>query len=108
MSKPSKGNFENSSENFKAKSRLNGFILFQGWFEFSRHLEYKADWMRGKVVSFSPRNTSKQGRILRLVSKQNRKLQSDLECVEWCYKENTDVNASRHILAALRTGSAFT
>lgn len=102
MSKSAKGDIENPGRNVKAKSGLNKSILDQGWFEFKRQLEYKSTWSGGKLVLVSPRNTSRKCRKCDHIDKENRKTQSNFECVKCGHKENADVNASHNILAAGR------
>jgi putative transposase len=45
-------------KNVKAKSGLNRSILYQGWSEFRRQLEYKQGWLGGLVLTVPPHRTA--------------------------------------------------
>ena len=50
MSKSAAGSSDSPGRNVKAKSGLNKSILDQGWFEFRRQLDYKAQRRGGQIV----------------------------------------------------------
>ena len=100
MSASAKGNIENPGKNVKAKSGLNKSILDQGWFEFRRMLEYKQHWNGGQVLGVDPKNTSRKCSKCGHTHKDNRKTQSNFECMSCGYTENADLNAAKNILAA--------
>ncbi|MHB8252693.1 MAG: RNA-guided endonuclease InsQ/TnpB family protein [Acidiferrobacter sp.] len=100
MSKSASGTIEAPGRMVKAKSGLNKSILDQGWGEFRRQLEYKQAWRGGDVLVINPRNTSRTCPACSHVSAENRKTQSQFECVECGYAENADLNAAINILRA--------
>ena len=106
MSKSAKGTKETPGKNVKAKSGLNKSILDQGWYEFKRQLEYKLEWLGGKLVLINPKNTSRKCFNCSHTEKENRKTQSEFKCVKCGYTANADLNASLNILAAGLTAIA--
>lgn len=100
MSKPASGTIETPGRSVKAKSGLNKSILDQGWGEFRRQLEYKQAWLGGEVLAVNPRNTSRTCPACEHVCAENRKTQSQFECVECGYTEHADLNAAINILRA--------
>ncbi|UQG56872.1 transposase [Marinobacter sp. M3C] len=100
MSKSASGTLEAPGRNVNAKSGLNKSILDQGWGEFRRQLEYKQAWLGGEVFAVNPRNTSRTCPACGHISAENRKTQSQFECVECGYAENADLNAAINILRA--------
>ena len=100
MSKSARGTLEAPGRNVNAKSGLNKSILDQGWGEFRRQLEYKQAWLGGEVFAVNPRNTSRTCPACGHISAENRKTQSQFECVECGYAENADLNAAINILRA--------
>jgi putative transposase len=86
----------------KAKKRgLNRSILNQGWYEFSRQIEYKMKWSGGEFLKVPAYFTSttcpdeKCGHI----SKDNRKSQALFKCVACGYENNADLVAAINIEA---------
>jgi len=59
MSGSAAGDAQNPGKNVRAKSGLNKAILDQGWFEFSRQLEYKRGWNGATLVAVPAHNTSR-------------------------------------------------
>ena len=106
MSKSAKGSKEAPGKNVKAKSGLNKSILDQGWHEFKRQLEYKLEWLGGKLVLINPKNTSRKCSRCSHTEKENRKTQSKFKCVKCGHTANADLNASLNILAAGLTAIA--
>ncbi len=100
MSKSASGTIETPGRSVKAKSGLNKSILDQGWGEFRRQLEYKQAWLGGEVLAVNPRNTSRTCPACGHVSAENRKTQSQFECVECGHTGNADLNAAINILRA--------
>ena len=100
MSKSASGTLEAPGRRVNAKSGLNKSILDQGWGEFRRQLEYKQAWLGGEVFAVNPRNTSRTCPACGHISAENRKTQSQFECVECGYAENADLNAAVNILRA--------
>ncbi|WP_018405014.1 RNA-guided endonuclease InsQ/TnpB family protein [Marinobacter gelidimuriae] len=100
MSKSASGTLEAPGRSVKAKSGLNKSILDQGWGEFRRQLEYKQAWLGGEVFAVNPRNTSRTCPACGHISAENRKTQSQFDCVECGYAENADLNAAINILRA--------
>ena len=99
MSKSAKGNSEQHGKQVKQKSGLNRSILDQGWAEFRRQLEYKADWNGGFVMAVPPQYTSQTCPCCGHVSKDNRQTQAKFECVECGFEENADLVGAINILA---------
>ena len=99
MSKSAKGNSEQHGKQVKQKSGLNRSILDQGWAEFRRQLEYKADWNGGFVMAVPPQYTSQTCPCCCHVSKDNRQTQAKFECVECGFEENADLVGAINILA---------
>ena len=99
MSKSAKGNSEQHGKQVKQKSGLNRSILDQGWGEFRRQLEYKADWNGGFVMAVPPQYTSQTCPCCGHVSKDNRQTQAKFECVECGFEENADLVGAINILA---------
>jgi len=100
MSKSASGTLEAPGRRVNAKSGLNKSILDQGWGEFRRQLEYKQAWLGGEVFAVNPRNTSRTCPACGHICAENRKTQSQFECVECGYAENADLNAAINILRA--------
>ena len=103
MSKSAKGTKETPGKNVKAKSGLNKSILDQGWYDFRRQLEYKLNWLGGKLIDVYPRYTSQRCSKCGIVSKENRLSQFKFKCVNCSHTLNADLNASLNILAVGQT-----
>jgi putative transposase len=78
MSRSAAGTAENPGRNVRQKSGLNRSILDQGWGEFRRQLEYKAQWAGGDVLAVPAHNTSRQCPACSHTHADNRKSQSIL------------------------------
>jgi len=98
MSKSANGTVEAPGKNVKQKSGLNRAILDQAWFEFRRQLTYKLTWNGGFLIAVPPQNTSRTCPCCGYIAKENRKTQSDFECVDCGYTENADVVGAINIL----------
>ena len=98
MSKSAKGTVEQPGKNVKQKSGLNRAILDQSWYEFRRQLTYKLAWNGGFLVAVPPQNTSRTCPCCGYTAKENRKTQSDFECVDCGYTENADLVGAINIL----------
>ena len=106
MSASARGTEEAPGRNVRAKAGLNKSILDQGWFEFKRQLDYKLDWMGGKLVEVDYRYTSQNCSHCGHTSKENRRSQEIFVCLECGYEQHADVNAAKNILTVGQTGMA--
>lgn len=77
-------------------------FVIRNWsyFKFQSYLEYKAKKYNISVEKVDPRNTSRKCSKCGDTDPQNRKSQSEFECVNCGHKTNADTNASRNILEA--------
>ncbi len=98
MSKSVKGTVESKGKNVKAKSGLNKAILDQGWYEFTRQLEYKSALNGGEVIRLNPRYTSQTCSNCGYKDSDNRLSQAKFDCKSCVHKENADINAAKNIL----------
>ena len=105
MSKSAKGTIEQPGTNVAQKSGLNRAILDQGWYEFRRQLDYKAQWQGGALVAVPPHNTSRTCPCCGYTDKENRPTQAKFECLECGYTENADVVGALNILERGRASS---
>lgn len=103
MSKSAKGTIERKGKNVKAKSGLNKSILEQGWYEFTRQLEYKSAWNRGEVIRVNPGYTSQTCSHCGYKASDNRPSQAKFACKACGHKENADINAAKNILVVGQT-----
>lgn len=97
MSRSAAGDTDVPGKNVKQKSGLNRSILDQGWGEFRRQLEYKAQWTGGDVLAVPAHNTSRQCPACGHTAKDNRKTQSVFLCVACGHTENADLVAAKNI-----------
>lgn len=100
MSKSAAGTTEQPGKNVRAKSGLNKSILDQGWGEFRRQLDYKLAWNGGHLIAVPPQNTSRTCPCCGHVSAENRKTQSQFECMVCGFEENADVVGAINVLRA--------
>lgn len=98
MSKSAKGTVENHGKNVKQKTGLNRAIQDQSWGEFRRQLDYKTQWLGGKLIAVAPQNTSRTCPCCSHVAKENRQTQVKFECVQCSYTENADIVGAINIL----------
>jgi putative transposase len=91
MSRSAKGNREQPGKKVAQKSGLNRSILDQGWGEFRRQLEYKAQWNGGIMLAVPPHNTSRTCPCCGYVSEENRQTQAKFQCVDCGYENHADV-----------------
>ena len=98
MSKSSQGTKEQSGKPVKQKSGLNRSILDQGWGIFRQQLEYKLEWNGGMLLVVPPQYTSQTCPPCEHVSQDNRKTQSQFECVNCGYKNHADMVGAINIL----------
>ena len=68
------------------------------WVQFRKMLEYKAKWYGKTVIAVNPQYTSQTCNKCGHVAKENRKTQSEFECVACGHMDNADLNASKNIL----------
>ena len=90
MSRSAKGNRKQPGKKVAQKSGLNRSILDQGWGEFRRQLEYKAQWNGGILLAVPPHNTSRTCPCCGYVSKENRQTQAKFQCVDCDYENHAD------------------
>lgn len=100
MSKSARGTLLSPGKNLNSKSGLNQAILDQGWGEFKRQIIYKSKWQGGDIILVDPKYTSQTCPSCQHVSKDNRKTQSEFECMVCGFKENADYVGALNILAA--------
>jgi putative transposase len=100
MSKSATGTVSQPGRKVRAKSGLNRSILDQGWYEMRRQLEYKQQWLGGQVIAIPPAYTSQKCACCGHTVKENRRTQSEFECLACGYTANADINGARNILAA--------
>ena len=74
------------------------------WVQFRKMLEYKAKWYGKTVIAVNPQYTSQTCNKCGHVAKENRKTQSEFECVACGHMDNADLNASKNILALALAG----
>ena len=98
MSKTAAGTKEQPGKQVRQKSNLNRSILDQGWGMFRSQLEYKLEWNGGMLLAVAPENTSRTCPNCKHISEQNRKTQSQFECVCCGYKNHADVVGAKNIL----------
>ena len=100
MSKSAAGTSEAPGKKVRAKSGLNRATLDQGWFEFSRQLEYKLAWNGGWLIKVPPQNTSRTCPVCGFIAKENRKTQAQFKCMECGFEEHADLVGAINILRA--------
>ena len=98
LSKSAAGTTDNPGRNVKAKSGLNRSILDQAWGEFRRQLDYKLDWLGGRLTAVPPQNTSRTCPECGHVSADNRKTQARFACVNCGFEGHADIVAAINIL----------
>lgn len=98
MSASAKGTVDDPGKNVAQKSGLNKAILDQGWGEFRRQLDYKAQWQGGFLLAVPPHHTSQMCPCCNHTDKANRQTQAVFKCVACGYTENADVVGARNIL----------
>ena len=106
MSASARGTEEAPGRNVRAKSGLNKSILDQGWFEFRRQLDYKLDWMGGRMEQVDARHTSQRCSSCGHTEKGNRKSQAEFVCLSCGVEQQADVNAAKNIITVGLTGMA--
>ena len=98
MSRSSKGNREQHGKKVAQKSGLNRSILDQGWGEFRRQLDYKAQWNGGILLAVSSQHTSQTCPCCGHVSKENRQTQAKFLCTDCGYENHADVVGAINVL----------
>jgi len=99
MSKSAAGTQENPGSNVKQKSGLNRSILDQAWREWRRQLEYKQEWLGGRVLAVPPQHTSQECPLCGHISPCNRRTQARFWCLSCGYTANADDVSSINILS---------
>ena len=95
MTASARGSVERPGKNVKGKAGLNRSILATGWAGLGAQIGYKA----ATVIEVDPAYTSQTCRACGHVAAQNRRTQSEFECVACGHQGNADVNAALNILA---------
>ncbi len=98
MSASVSGSVDNPGHNVKAKAGLNKSILDQGWYEFRRQLEYKLNWLGGKLLLVPAQYSSQACPVCRHVSKENRQTQAVFVCMNCGHAGHADHVAAINIL----------
>lgn len=98
MSKSAGGTSEQPGKMVRQKAGLNRNILDQGWGVFRSQLAYKMEWNGGILLAVPPQNTSRTCPCCEVILKENRKTQSQFECIDCGYKNNADVVGAINIL----------
>ncbi len=93
MSRSSKGTLENPGKKVAQKSGLNRSILREGWYMFSKKLEWECKKHGARVIYVNPRNTSLTCSSCGKISKESRKDQARFEC-SCGFSCNADTNAA--------------
>ena len=106
MSASAKGTEQNPGINVRAKSGLNKSILDQGWFEFRRQMDYKLDWMGGRLEQVDARHTSQRCSCCEHTEKGNRRSQAEFVCLSCGNTQHADIIAAKNILTVGLTGMA--
>ncbi len=99
MTKSAKGDASSPGKNVSMKQQLNQSILDQGWRQFVSMLEYKLAWKGGTLIKVPPFHTSQTCPSCKHISQENRKTQSEFECVACGYKGHSDHVGAINILA---------
>lgn len=97
MTRSAKGTAEAPGKMVRQKSGLNRVLIDVALGEFTRQLEYKADWRGKKLIKVNPKNTSITCSKCGHKDKKNRKTQAKFECLECGHINNADVNAALNI-----------
>lgn len=99
MSASAKGDAEKPGKKVKAKAGLNRSILDQGWATWATQLEYKMNWLGGRVIKVPAAYTSQQCAECGHIHPGNRKGE-EFKCLACCHTDHADINAAINILAA--------
>ena len=100
MSASAAGTVEAPGTNVAAKSGLNKSILYQGWGECYRQLDYKQVWAGGRLVLVPPMYTSQTCPECDKVSELNRTTQARFCCIECGYQNHADIVGAINIRRA--------
>lgn len=83
----------------KITSRFNAAILDQGWYEFRRQLEYKAQWIGGEVIALPQEGTSTTCPECGHDAPENRpNLRKWFKCVACGHREHSGTVAAKNLL----------
>ena len=94
MTASARGTVQDPGRNVKGKASLNRRILETGWAGLAAKLDYKA----ANLIEVDPAYTSQTCRACGHVAAENRRSQSEFECVACGHQGNADVNAALNIL----------
>ena len=98
MTKSASGTKENPGKNVAQKKGLNRSILNQAWGLFITKLEEKARRYGGTVIKVDPKHTSQRCNKCHFIHKNNRKSQSEFECISCGHKDNADTNSAKNMV----------
>jgi putative transposase len=82
----------------RQKTSLNRSILDQAWGLFRAQLEYKLEWNGSILLVVPPHNISRTYQCCGFVSKDNRKIQAEFECIDCRYKNHADVVGAMNVV----------
>jgi putative transposase len=99
LSKSAAGTTENPGRSVKQKSALNRSILDQGWREWRRQLEYRPEWLGGRVLAVPPAPHQPRNVPLRPYLAGQPQTQALFWCLSCGYMANADDVSSIHILS---------
>lgn len=77
---------------------LSKHIADVSWSMFFWQLSYKSKQYEKKFIQINPKNTSQKCNSCGHIAKENRKTQSNFECVSCGHQQNADFNAAENIL----------
>lgn len=100
MSKSARGTTESPGKNVKAQSTQNRALLDQGWYEFTRQLDYKLKWQGGKLIKVEPAYTRLTCSNCQNVNVEKKNLARQFVCEKCGHMENAVINAALNIKAA--------
>lgn len=101
MSKSASGTIENPGKKVAQKRGLNRGIRRQGWGEFFRMLQYKAQETGSHICIMDARFTSQQCPSCLHTCKENRPTQALFKCVSCGYSDNADAVAAINLRGKL-------
>lgn len=106
MTKSASGTVEEPGTNAAQKSGLNRAILDAGWGKFVYMLRYKVIPEGGRIEEVPAAFSSQTCAKCEHIAADNRRSQSQFECVKCGHKDHADVNAAKVILSRRTDGEA--
>ena len=98
MTASARGTIDHPGTHVAAKAGLNRAILDGGWYRFVQMLRYKAEAAGARIVEVPAAYSSQTCARCGHVSAENRRTQSEFECVACGHRANADTNAAQVIL----------